>query len=141
MNIVIISGRMVRDPDVRYTANDNMAVARFTLAVDKNYKKSNDDKANFINCVAFGKTAEVVEKHCMKGIKLMITGEWTTGSYKNKDGNTVYTNDCNVSKLEFAESRNNSQNNGGNGIMGGSSSNDSFMSIPDNVTDEGLPFN
>lgn len=132
---------MVRDPDVRYTANDNMAVARFTLAVDKNYKKSNDDKANFINCVAFGKTAEVVEKHCMKGIKLMITGEWTTGSYKNKDGNTVYTNDCNVSKLEFAESRNSSQNNSGNGIMGSSSSNDSFMSIPDNVTDEGLPFN
>lgn len=121
MNIVIISGRMVRDPDVRYTANDNMAVARFTLAVDKNYKKSNDDKANFINCVAFGKTAEVVEKHCMKGIKLMITGEWTTGSYKNKDGNTVYTNDCNVSKLEFAESRNSSQNNSGNGIMGSSS--------------------
>lgn len=141
MNIVIISGRLVRDPDVRYTANDNMAVARFTLAVDKNYKKSNDDKANFINCVAFGKTAEVVEKHCMKGIKLMITGEWTTGSYKNKDGNTVYTNDCNVSKLEFAESRNSSQGNSGNGIMGGSSSNDSFMSIPDNATDEGLPFN
>lgn len=141
MNIVIISGRLVRDPDVRYTANDNMAVARFTLAVDKNYKKSNDDKANFINCVAFGKTAEVVEKHCMKGIKLMITGEWTTGSYKNKDGNTVYTNDCNVSKLEFAESRNSSQGNSSNGIMGGSSSNDSFMTIPDNMTDEGLPFN
>ena len=140
MNIVIISGRMVRDADVRYTANDNMAVARFALAVDKNYKKSNDDKANFINCVAFGKTAEVVEKYCMKGTKLIITGEWTTGSYKNKDGNTIYTNDCNVQKLEFAESRGSQQNSNSNGIIGGNSA-DSFMTIPDNVADERLPFN
>lgn len=140
MNLVIISGRMVRDADVRYTANDNMAVARFTLAVDKNYKKSNDDKANFINCVAFGKTAEVVEKYCMKGTKLIITGEWTTGSYKNKDGNTVYTNDCNVSKLEFAESKGNQQNDN-NGIAGNNAGSDGFMSIPDGVADEGLPFN
>lgn len=138
MNIVIISGRMVRDPDVRYTANDNMAVARFTLAVDKNYKKSNDDKANFINCVAFGKTAEVVEKHCMKGTKLIITGEWTTGSYKNKDGNTVYTNDCNVSKLEFAESR--SSGNRQNEPRPMPTDNDGFMNIPDGI-DEELPFN
>lgn len=140
MNLVIISGRMVRDADVRYTANDNMAVARFTLAVDKNYKKSNDDKANFINCVAFGKTAEVVEKYCMKGTKLIITGEWTTGSYKNKDGNTVYTNDCNVSKLEFAESKGNQQNDN-NGIAGNNAGSDGFMSIPDGVADEGFPFN
>lgn len=138
MNFVILSGRMVRDPDVRYTANDNMAVARFTLAVDKNYKKSNDDKANFINCVAFGKTAEVVEKHCMKGIKLMITGEWTTGSYKNKDGNTVYTNDCNVSKLEFAESRN--SGNRQNEPRPMPTDNDGFMNIPGGI-DEELPFN
>ena len=138
MNIVIISGRMVRDADVRYTANDNMAVARFTLAVDKNYKKSNDDKANFINCVAFGKTAEVVEKYCMKGTKLIITGEWTTGSYKNKDGNTVYTNDCNVQKLEFAESKNASSRQ--NNSPAPMPDNDGFMNIPDGI-DEELPFN
>ena len=105
MNIVTLLGRLTRDPDIRYTQGENaMAIARFTLAVDKNFKKK-DDKANFINCVAFGKIAETVEKHVFKGSKIAVIGEWTTGSYKNKDGNTVYTNDCNISKLEFCESK------------------------------------
>ena len=105
MNIVTLIGRLTRDPEIRYSQGENsMAIARFTLAVDKNFKKK-DDKANFINCVAFGKIAETVEKHVFKGSKIAVIGEWTTGSYKNKDGNTVYTNDCNISKLEFCESK------------------------------------
>ena len=142
MNLVIITNaRFTKEPDVRYTTGENtMAVARFTLAVDKNYKKSKDEPANFINCVCFGKLAEVVEKHCTKGTKVNVTGEWTTGNYKNKDGNTVYTNDCNVSKLEFCENKaSQSNNNSGNGII--PPRNDGFMSIPDNLEDEGLPFN
>ena len=105
MNFVALIGRLTRDPEIRYSQGENaMAIARFTLAVDKNFKKK-DDKANFINCVAFGKIAETVEKHVFKGSKIAVIGEWTTGSYKNKDGNTVYTNDCNISKLEFCESK------------------------------------
>lgn len=105
MNIVTLIGRLTKDPDIRYSQGENaMAIARFTLAVDKNFKKK-DDKANFINCVAFGKIAETVEKHVFKGSKIAVIGEWTTGSYKNKDGNTVYTNDCNISKLEFCDSK------------------------------------
>ena len=108
MNIVTLIGRLTRDPEIRYSQGENaMAIARFTLAVDKNFKKK-DDKANFINCVAFGKIAETVEKHVFKGSKIAVIGEWTTGSYKNKDGNTVYTNDCNISKLEFCDSKNSS---------------------------------
>lgn len=105
MNIVTLIGRLTKNPEIRYTQGENaMAIARFTLAVDKNFKKK-DDKANFINCVAFGKIAETVEKHVFKGSKIAVIGEWTTGSYKNKDGNTVYTNDCNISKLEFCDSK------------------------------------
>ena len=105
MNIVTLIGRLTRDPEIRYSQGENaMAIARFTLAVDKNFKKK-DDKANSINCVAFGKIAETVEKHVFKGSKIAVIGEWTTGSYKNKDGNTVYTNDCNISKLEFCDSK------------------------------------
>lgn len=138
MNLVIITNaRFTKEPDVRYTTGENtMAVARFTLAVDKNYKKSKDEPANFINCVCFGKIAEVVEKHCTKGTKVNVTGEWTTGNYKNKDGNTVYTNDCNVSKLEFAGSKSSQQNT----QERPQPSNGEWMNIPDGV-DDGLPFN
>ena len=136
MNIVALIGRLTRDPEIRYSQGENaMAIARFTLAVDKNFKKK-DDKANFINCVAFGKIAETVEKHVFKGSKIAVIGEWTTGSYKNKDGNTVYTNDCNISKLEFCDSKSQS-----NSQPQPTPSNDnSWMNIPDGVEDS-LPFN
>ena len=135
MNIVTLIGRLTRDPEIRYSQGENsMAIARFTLAVDKNFKKK-DDKANFINCVAFGKIAETVEKHVFKGSKIAVIGEWTTGSYKNKDGNTVYTNDCNISKLEFCDSKSQS-----NSQPQPTPSNDnSWMNIPDGVEDS-LPF-
>ena len=135
MNIVTLIGRLTKNPEIRYSQGENaMAIARFTLAVDKNFKKK-DDKANFINCVAFGKIAETVEKHVFKGSKIAVIGEWTTGSYKNKDGNTVYTNDCNISKLEFCDSKSQS-----NSQPQPTPSNDnSWMNIPDDVEDS-LPF-
>ena len=136
MNIVTLIGRLTKNPEIRYSQGENaMAIARFTLAVDKNFKKK-DDKANFINCVAFGKIAETVEKHVFKGSKIAVIGEWTTGSYKNKDGNTVYTNDCNISKLEFCDSKSQS-----NSQPQPTPSNDnSWLDIPDDVEDL-LPFN
>ena len=140
MNLVIITNaRFTKEPEVRYTTGENsMAIARFTLAVDKNYKKDSDDKANFINCICFGKLANIVEQHCIKGTKVNVLGEWTTGSYKNKDGNTVYTNDCNISKLEFCESK--SQSNSQPQPAPASNDND-WLNIPDNLDDSSLPFN
>ena len=134
MNRVLISGRIVRDPDIKATTN-NMTVARFTLAVDRKYKKDGESTADFINCIAFGKTAEVIEKHCSKGVKIIVEGHWQTGSYKNKDGATVYTNDCAVESLEFCEKKNSSSQS-----QQSAPSNNSFMDLPDGI-DEELPFN
>lgn len=146
-------GRLTRDPDVRYSNNGNeqMAVARYTLAVDRRGKDAGTD---FINCVAFKKQAEFAEKYLQKGIKIVICGRIQTGSYTNKDGIRVYTTDVIVEENEFAESKN-SANNGSNQSQGTNISNstgngqnrannavgDDFMSIPDGVEDEGLPFN
>ncbi len=149
MNKVMIMGRPTRDPDVRYSQGEEpMAVARFTLAVDRRRKKSDKDEqtADFIGCVAFGKQGEFVEKYVRKGTKLAITGRIQTGKYTNKDGQTVYTTDVVCEDLEFAESKN-SQTSGGSSSSGGSGSSnqtqkpdDGFMSVPDGIEDE-LPFN
>ena len=138
MNKVILIGRIVRDPEVRYGgANNTVAVARYTLAVDRKYKKDGEQTADFINCVAFGKLAEFAEKYLKKGIKIAVAGRIQTGSYKNKDGNTVYTTDVVVEEQEFCESKSNNQQNAqGNNQQ----SNDGFMNIPDDVDNE-LPFN
>ena len=138
MNKVILIGRIVRDPEVRYGgANNTGAVARYTLAVDRKYKKDGEQTADFINCVAFGKLAEFAEKYLKKGIKIAVAGRIQTGSYKNKDGNTVYTTDVVVEEQEFCESKSNNQQNAqGNNQQ----SNDGFMNIPDDVDNE-LPFN
>lgn len=150
MNKVILCGRLTRDPEVKYSQNSQqaMAVARFTLAVDRKFKREGDQQtADFISCIAFGKTAEFAEKYCHQGTKLIVEGRWQTGNYTNKDGNKVYTNDCLVESMEFAESKNSAQNNNngnsrpqpsqaGTPNMG----NDGFMNIPDNVEDAGLPF-
>lgn len=131
MNKVILIGRLTRDPEVRYSAGDNsMAVARFTLAVDRRYKKDGEQSADFITCVAFGKNGEFVEKYLKKGTKIALDGHWQTGSFTNKDGQKVYTNDCVVDSMEFAESKKSE-----------TTQNDGFMDVPDNVEDEGLPFN
>ena len=142
MNRVILCGRLTREPEIRYsqTANGSMAVARYTLAVDRGFKKEGEQAADFINCIAFGKNGEFAEKYLHQGTKIIVEGRWQTGNYTNKDGQKVYTNDSVVERHEFCESRANQQNNS-NGIMGGNASSDSFMSIPDNVADDGLPFN
>ena len=114
-----------------------MAVARFTLAVDRRFKRDNQPTADFISCICFRKTAEFVEKYCKKGTKLAVDGSWQTGSYTNKDGNKVYTNDCLVDNCEFAESKATAEQNKKNDNKSG---NDDFMNIPDGVED-GLPFN
>ena len=140
MNQVNLIGRLTRDPEMRYSQGENsIAIARFTLAVDRRFKRQGDEQtADFINCVAFGKTAEVIEKYVTQGTKIAATGEWRTGSYTNKDGQKVYTNDCNVSNIEFCESKGSSQQT----VRPEPShtESDGFMYIPDNDLDE-LPFN
>lgn len=103
MNVVILMGRLVRDPDIRYTqGQDQMCVAKFTLAVDRRGK---DQGADFIACTAFGKNGEFAEKYLKKGTKIAAEGRWQTGSYTNKEGQKIYTNDCIVDHMEFAESK------------------------------------
>ncbi len=140
MNKVILMGRLVRDPEVRYTQNENStAVARFSFAVPRKFKTDGQD-CDFINCVAFGKTAEFIEKYAFKGIKLLLEGHWQTGSYTNKDGVKVYTNDCVVESCEFAESKNASQQNTQSRPEPMQTSGDGWINIPDG-SDEELPFN
>lgn len=138
MNRVILMGRLTKDPDIRYSQGEkSTAIARFTLAVDRKFKQDGQPTADFINCLAFGKRAEFMEKYCRKGTKLVVDGSWQTGNYTNKDGNKVYTNDCLVESCEFAESKSSENNNSSNqNTMGG----DGFMNIPDGI-DEELPFN
>ena len=146
MNKVILMGRLTRDPEVRYSQGDNaMAVARYTLAVDRRFNRNNDDQtADFINCVAFGRAGEFAEKNFHKGTTIAITGRIQTGSYTTKDGVKVYTTDNVVEEQEFAESKNSA----GNGDGGYAPANrpapaaagDGFMNIPDGI-DEELPFN
>lgn len=141
MNKVILMGRVVREPDVRYSQGEKpMAVAKFTLAVDRKFKKDGEQNADFISCTAFGKVAEVIEKYVTKGTKIIVEGRWQTGSYKNKDGATVYTNDCMVENIEFCESKsssNYSQSQPSNNNPAPDS--DGFISIPNGIEDE-LPF-
>lgn len=147
MNRVILMGRLTRDPEVRYSQGENAtAVARYTLAVDRRFNRNGDENnADFIGCVAFGRQAEFAEKYLHKGIKMLVTGRIQTGSYTNKDGVRVYTTDVVVEDHEFAESKNASS-----GQEGGYSApsrrsepapvGDGFMNIPDGI-DEELPFN
>ena len=115
MNKVILMGRLTRDPEVRYSQGESAtAVARFSLAVDRRFKRQGDDQsADFINCVTFGRTAEFAEKYLHQGTKVVGCGRIQTGSYTNKDGQRVYTTDVVLEEVEFAESKNASQNNGG----------------------------
>ena len=133
MNKVILMGRLTKDPDVRNTGDDSSkAVAKYTLAVDRRFKREGEDNADFINCTVFGKGAEFAEKYLSKGIKLVVTGRIQTGSYTNKEGQRVYTTDVIVEEQEFAESKNSS-----NGQSAGS---DGFMNIPDDIGED-VPFN
>lgn len=145
MNKVILMGRLTRDPEVRYSQGDNsMAIARYSLAVDRRYKRDGDEQtADFINCVAFGKSGEFAEKYLHKGTKIAVVGRIQTGSFTNKDGQKVYTTDVVVEEQEFAESKNSG---GGVGnanapTNNNTSTNNDFMNIPDEIDDSELPFN
>ena len=147
MNKVILMGRLTRDPEVRYSQGENAtAVARYTLAVDRRYNRNNDEQsADFISCVAFGRNGEFAEKYLRKGTKIVATGRIQTGSYTNKDGVRVYTTEVVIEEQEFAESKNSSSA-GNGGFTGGNNApamqdaGDGFMNIPDGI-DEELPFN
>lgn len=123
-------GRLVRDPEVRYTQGDNpMAMAKFTIAVDRKFKKDGEQSADFINCTAFKKTAEFIEKYFGKGNKIAVSGRIQTGSYDDKDGKKVYTTEVVVEEAEFVEKKESApESNGG------------FMNIPEGLEDD-LPFN
>lgn len=139
MNKAILMGRETRDPEVRYSQGENTtAIARFTLAVDRRIKRDGEQSTDFINCVAFGKTGEFIEKYTHQGTKLVVEGRIQTGSYTNKDGNKVYTTDVVVENAEFAESKSSQQNNN-NAVP--QADNDGFMSIPTGVESECPPFN
>ena len=154
MNKVILMGRLTRDPEVRYSAgNNSMAVARYTLAVDRRFRRDGENNADCIGCVAFCKSAEFAEKYLRQGTKIIVTGRIQTGSYTNRDGQKVYTTDVVVEDQEFAESKAAASESGmmrqsAPSPMAASpmpspaqaSSADGFMNIPDGI-DEELPFN
>lgn len=151
MNKVILMGRLCADPEVRYSQNENQtAVARYRLAVDRRFKREGDQTADFIPCVAFGKAAQFAEYYLHRGTKIIITGRIQTGSYTNKDGQKVYTTDVIVEDQEFAESKSASAGSDNGGYRPAMSQSrpepasavaSGFMNIPDGVEDEGLPFN
>ena len=138
MNKVLLMGRLTRDPEVRYTQGDSStAVARYSLAVDRRFKREGEQTADFINCVMFGRNAEFAEKYLRQGTKILIVGRIQTGSYTNKDGIKVYTTEVVVEEQEFAESRA-EQGRENQGAMGAPDAN-GFQNIPDGI-DEELPF-
>ena len=140
MNRVILTGRLVRDPEVRYSQGEkSIAIARYTLAVDRKFKKEGEQSADFISCVAMGKNGEFAEKYLKQGTKIAIEGRIQTGSYTNKDGNKVYTTDVIVEGHEFCESKSSNQNNSQSNNNNPAPNSDGFISIPDGI-DEELPF-
>ena len=158
MNKVLLMGRLTRDPEVRYGQGGNQtAVARFSIAVDRRFKREGEPDADFFNCTAFGKQAEFLERYLQKGIKMVVIGRIQNDNYTNRDGQMVYSVRVIVDELEFAESKSasaaNSGDSFGGGFGGGSSFGapasrpapgpvgDGFMNIPDGVEDEDLPFN
>lgn len=137
MNKVHLLGRLTRDPEIRYPQdNEQMAIARYTLAVDRRFKRDGEQTADFISCVAFGKVAEFAEKYLKKGTKIAATGRIQTGSYTNREGQKVYTTDVIIEEQEFAENK-------AAAADGSSKPAESdargFMSIPDGIEDD-LPF-
>ena len=151
MNKVILMGRLTRDPEIRYSSGENQtAVARYTLAVDRRFRRQGDEQtADFINCVVFGRGAEFAENYLHQGTKIVATGRIQTGSYTNKEGQKVYTTDVVVEDQEFAESKSNQGNNSSSAASvakptpnpnPSAPDDNGFMNIPDGL-DEELPFN
>ena len=145
MNKVFLIGRLTKDPEVRYSQGQKpVAVARYSLAVDRKFKREGEPNCDFINCVAIGKIGEFAEKYLKKGVKIAIAGRIQTGGYTNKDGAKVYTTEVMVEEHEFCESKSSSgdQTSQASSRQGEPQipTTDSFMNIPDGI-DEELPFN
>lgn len=145
MNKVILMGRLTRDPEVRYSSGDKpLAIARYTLAVDRRKSRDQEAQADFISCIAFGSNGEFAEKYFKKGTKIAVEGHIQTGSYTNKEGVKVYTTDVVIENQEFAESKASGQENRDAAdqaaMQGHSDAGDGFMNIPEGI-DEELPFN
>ena len=146
MNKVILMGRLTRDPEVRYSQGASQtAVGRFSIAVDRRFKRDGEPDADFFNCTAFGKQAEFVERYLHKGTKILVSGRIQNDNYTNKDGQIVYSVRVMVDEIEFAESKNAQSDNSGFGGFGGgaaapSGAGDGFMNIPDGIHED-LPFN
>ena len=136
MNKVTLVGRLTRDPEIKDTDGAS-SVARFNVAVDRRYKREDGDNADFINCVAFGKTAEFIEKYFSKGKRIGLTGRIQTGSYTNNDGNKVYTTDVVVETAEFTESKSSNTNTDSPNTP---ADDDGFINSGDLIHEE-LPFN
>lgn len=140
MNKVILMGRLTREPEVRYAQGDNaLAIARFSLAVDRKFKRNGEEDTDFINCVAFGKTADFAERYLKKGTKVVVCGRIQTGSYTNKEGQRVYTTDIVVEEVEFAESKNASSSDSTQSQSLKSNNNGGFLDLSDDSKEE-LPF-
>lgn len=148
MNKVILMGRLTRDPEVRYGGSNNMAIAKFSIAVDRRFKRDGEPTADFFNCTAFGKTGEFIEKYVHKGTKVVLDGELRNDNYTNKEGQKVYGMNIIANSVEFAESKAASQGYNSGAAAGqqsegsadtGADPGDDFMNIPDSV-DEKLPF-
>lgn len=146
MNRVILMGRLTKDPDIRYTKGErSMAIARYTLAVDRRGRRNQDNAsdqqtADFINCVAFDRAAEFAEKYFRQGMRVLVSGRIQTGSYVNRDGQKVYTTEVILDDQEFADSKGASGRGPEQRQIQGEDIGDGFMSIPDGIEDEGLPF-
>ena len=152
MNKVILMGRLTRDPQVRYSQGASQtAVGRFSIAVDRRFKREGEPDADFFNCTAFGKQAEFVERYLHKGTKIVVSGRIQNDNYTNKDGQTVYSVRVMVEEIEFAESKNAQGSNDGGYNNGGYAGNrgnapapggadGGFMNIPEGI-EEDLPFN
>ncbi len=143
-NIVIQTAvRLTADPNVRYTQGESpMAVARFSIASPRAFKKEGSQDTDFINCVAFGKTAEFIEKYLKKGTKINLQGSWMSGSYTNKEGQKIYTNEINVSNVEFCESKGSAgSSEAPENAVPTEAAGESFLDGLDALDDEGLPFN
>ena len=137
MNKVILMGRLTRDPEVRYSAGENaLAIARYTLAVDRRFKRDGEQSADFINCLAFGKSAEFAEKYLKQGTKMVVSGRIQTGSYTNREGRKIYTTEVVLEEQEFAESK----RDGNAPVPQPADAGDGFMNIPDGIEDN-IPFN
>lgn len=138
MNKCFLTGRLTRDPEVRYSSgNTQTAIARYSLAVDRRFKRDGDEQtADFINCVVFGRGAEFTEKYLRKGTKIAIVGRIQTGSYNNKDGAKVYTTEIVVDEQEFAESKTSGDN---DRTVPEQSTGDGFINVPEGIEEE-LPF-